>query len=223
MKRLGNLVYAMLVLLVVIAAWCYARNPEAPGEEVQQPSLVARLRSPRAEEVDQAKAELLAERQELISELLKIVGDSELRQTNRRAVLTAIELLGDLRAAEAAEPLSDLLLYGWKSEIRDSMERGRIPPPPDKAAPAVPALSKIGVPALRPVTEKLIAIQEDTENRNRLQLHCLWVIKDILDPRLGKAYIAHLLETDERAANSRSVKDGLNFMDVFLAVGDEGS
>jgi hypothetical protein len=221
MKGLRKLVYGMLVLLVVTAASCGAKKPDDSEEKGERSSVLLRLRSPRAREVDEARARLLAEERDLTRELLRIVGDSGLRNTNRHAVLSAIALLGDLRAAAAAGALCDLLLYGWEGDIRDPMHDPLKVPRPDVAGPAVPALSKIGIPALKPVTEKLIAIQEGTENRGRLQLHCLWVIKDILGPRLGKEYIAHLLETDERAANSQFVKDGLRFMDLqMMAIGE---
>ena len=223
MKRLRLLAYVILIPLAVIAVASRA-GERAIGEDMErQPSLLEKLRSPRAEEVDEAKATLLAEQKDLTRGLIAIVSDPELRQTNRHAVLSAIELLGELRAPEAAEPLCDLLLYGWKGDISDPTRFPMKFPLPDEAAPAVPALTKIGIPALKPVTEKLIAIQEDTADWGSLQLHCLWVIKDILGPRLGKAYIAHLLESDQRAARSQIVKDGLRFMDLQIMATGEGT
>jgi len=165
----------------------------------------------------EAIGELRASRASRIKGLIRIVEDPLLRVPRREVVVSAIQLLGELRAREAVRPLVGLLLYGRRADIHDLPRReiGKQPEPPDAAAPAVLALIQIGAPSLGPVTERLVTIAEDAKDKNHLWLHCLWVIKGVLGPRLGKAYLEQLRATDERARASAFVSRGLRFMHTY--------
>lgn len=164
---------------------------------------------------EEGKKEIRTRRKEVIGELLQIVNDVDLRRENRAAVLAAIELLGELRAKEAVPVLVSLLRFGRTGTIQDRPVR-RIPEPPHLRAPAVQALIDIGVPSLGPVTKQLVALTDETEAKYVLQLHCLWVIKGVLGPKLGKAHVNILLKTNKRAQKSKFVAEGPHFMDVFI-------
>jgi hypothetical protein len=166
------------------------------------------------------KAQIVAERKRCIAQLLAIIKSTELRKNNREAVLAAVELLGRLRAEEAAPVLTEMLLFGWRGDITDKNRWGKLPLPPDKATPVVPALARIGTPSLHHVKEKLLSIGQEDANKNTWKLHCLWVIKDILGPELGKAYLENLLKEDKRAKGNEWVKDGLRFMDLCIELPD---
>jgi len=176
---------------------------------------VEKILSGDARLIEEGEKEILSNRSEQIKRLLDIVKDTALRTKNRPAVVAAIELLGELRAAETAPELAQMLLFGNKKDIHDQRKM-KEPLPPDETSPAVAALIKIGIPSLKPVTEQLLAITKETKDKYSLSLHCLWVIKGILKPQIGKAYLTQLCGKDERAAKSEFVKDGFNFMDAFM-------
>lgn len=168
--------------------------------------------------IEEGKMEIVKRRKQQIEELLKIVNNITLRTKNRGAVVAAIELLGKLRAVEAVPSLIQLLLFGKKGDIHDPGQTLRFSAPPPEAASSVRALIKIGTPSLKPVTEQLVKISKETADYETLALHCLWVIKDVLGPELGKVYLTQLIKNDERAAKSRFVTDGLHFMDIYIKI-----
>jgi len=161
-----------------------------------------------------AQQRIRQRRGRLIAELLRIVRDERLRRENRAAVIVAIQLLGDLRAKEAAPVLAGLLRFGYRGELTDSHFR-RIPDHPHKRGPAVKALIQIGVPSIEPVAEQLLAMSKATEHQAVLQRHCLWVIRGVLGPDLATEYLKGLIETDERAKDNDFVKQGLRFMELY--------
>lgn len=165
---------------------------------------------------EKAAKEVLASREAQVQALLTIAKDGDLRATNRPAVVTAVKLLGELRAEEATPALAGLLLFGEKADIHASMEEiGKIPARPDSRAPAVAALIKIGMPSLKPVQKQLLAITNENKDKGVLCYHCLWVIKGVLGPRLGKAYLEDLASKDKAAAQSEFVIYGIKFMATY--------
>ena len=182
--------------------------------------VLEKLLSGKPDVVDRGKTELLAQRERQIGRLLEIVNDATLKK-NRAAFLAAVEVLGELRAEQAAPALTRFLLVGKKMDIHDRYEDPAIRALPHHAAPTVQALVSIGTPSLKPVTEQLVAITERTRDKYTLQLHCHWVIKGVLGPRLGKAYLTQLCERDPRARDSAFVKEGFDFMDLFMKFGKD--
>jgi len=120
----------------------------------------------------------------------------------------AILLLGDLRAAEAVSILFENLEYkNPKSlDIDARMDEGAW-------YPAVEALSKIGMPAIDSVIEKLGIYSEDSQVRR----NCCWIIKKVLGVKLGRYKLQ--LATDE--TQNETVKKNLKAALPYLKTQQE--
>ena len=142
--------------------------------------LESKLRSGRVEEIAQARAlveekvRIVSERNQIIADLRSIIQDPVMREKNIAAVVGAIEILGDIRAVEAASDLLDMIAYnrfwGAKKEP-DGIDR--IPPAledtpdPDelgKHFPCVTALVKTRVPH-ELIIAKLRCEKDDTRKK----------------------------------------------------------
>ena len=206
----------MIAVALTLAFFCVALAAQEMDEWLNK------LRSQELAVRDQAAKEVLASRHAQVQALLTIVKDGDLRAKNRAAVVTAVELLGDLRAEEASAALADLLLFGEKADIHASDdEELKDPPLPETRAPAVAALIKIGVPSLKPVTKQLLSIADENKDKDVLCYHCVWVIKGVLGARLGKAYLEDLVSKDKAAAQSKFVNYGIKFMDTYAKAAGE--
>lgn len=210
----------MRIFILLLVGFCLITLCPTPGigKPQKDDDPLEKILSGDKNKIKEGKMEILKHRKEQIEGLLKIVNDTKLRTKNRGAMVAAIELLGELRAEESVPVLVQLLLFGKKGDIHDSGFIKKLPLPPDQAAPAVKALIKIGIPSLKPVTEQLVKITKETKDYNTLALHCLCVIKNVLGPELGKAYLTQLIKSNKHAAKSRFVTDGLHFMDVYIKV-----
>jgi len=97
----------------------------------------------------------------------------------------SILFLGDLRAVESIPVLLENLEYeNPRTTIIDE------PLDPGGLCPAAEALSKIGMPAVGPVIDKLGKYGEQEKGH----IICCWIIKKILVPRLGKVRIEMAIE-----------------------------
>ena len=97
----------------------------------------------------------------------------------------SILLLGDLRAVESVPVLLENLEY------RNPRTKVRFEPlDPGGLYPVAEALSKIGMPAVGPVIDKLGRYGEQEEGHNT----CCWIIREILGPRLGKVRLEMAIE-----------------------------
>jgi hypothetical protein len=204
-------VVGLLIVICFLVLWTTRGHSQ---EDSKDP--VEKILSGDARLTEEGEKEILFNRSQQIKRLLDIVKDTALRTKNRPAVVAAIELLGELKVAEAAPELARMLLFGEEEDIHTPRHIMQTPPPPDISSPAVAALIKIGIPSLKPVTEQLVSITRNTPDKDVLYLYSLWVIKGVLRPQLGKAYLAQVCERDERVANGGSVKDGLRFMDIYM-------
>jgi len=137
----------------------------------------------------ESKDKIVASYNDSVARIVSVLANKKIRESDRPTTVAAIELAGTLRAKEAVPHLVNLLLYGKKGDIKDLMDIGRIPPPPDSASPAVQALIDIGVPSLEPVCKKLVSTSKPTKNKSTLRLHCVWVIWKILGTDLGMEYL----------------------------------
>ncbi len=96
----------------------------------------------------------------------------------------AILLIGDMRANESIPVLFDNLEYRNPRELAGSyLGIGGL-------YPAAEALSKIGMPSVGPVIDKLGRYGEQEKGHSI----CCWIIKEILGPRLGKVRLEMAIE-----------------------------
>jgi hypothetical protein len=96
----------------------------------------------------------------------------------------AILLLGDMRSTDAIPVLLDNVVYRNPAELAGSyVGIGGL-------YPAAEALSKIGMPAVGPVIDKLGKYGEQEKGHSI----CCWIIKEILGPKLGKARLEMAIE-----------------------------
>jgi len=146
----------------------------------------------------ESKDEMIAAYKSSVARVVSTLADKKIRESDRPTTVAAIELAGELRAKEAVLHLADLMLYGKTGPIEDPVEIGRVPAPPDAAAPAVQALIDIGVPSLGAVREKLVSAgaAKRTNTTDTLRLHCVWVVWKILGTDLGKEYLVLCQEKD---------------------------
>ena len=91
-------------------------RPEEPAPET---TILDRIASAKPSDRKQAREEILKQRTELIAGLIRIINDAHLRKSNRPAVVAAIEVLGELRAAKAAPALVSLLRFGRERDFTD--------------------------------------------------------------------------------------------------------
>ena len=171
---------AIAALCTIAAIWWGGVRPaQAEGTAQTQPSLL------------QSREKIAADYDRNVAEIVRVLGDRGLRESDRATVVAAIELAGKLRAKEAVPQLVDLLLFGQKADLKDSPKNVERPDrePPDAVAPAVQALIDIGIPSLEPVCEKLAALKPDTENRQRIRYHCTWTLLRILGTEMGEQYL----------------------------------
>lgn len=171
---------------------------------------------------EEAKKIIIGKRKEIIEKLLKLVKDPDIVKKDRAAVAAAIELLGEYRAVEAVPVLSKMLLFDSSGEVCDPKTTGGGiafiggPGPRAECIPAVFALTKIGMPAIKKVTDILLSIKDKTQHKNRLSLHALCIIRDVMGPELGKIYLEELMRKDKDASNSKFVNNGIHFMNEAI-------
>lgn len=172
---------AITALCVIAAIWWDGTRPaHAEGTAQTQPSLL------------QSRDKIAADYDRNVAEIVRVLGDRGLRESDRATVVAAIELAGKLRAKEAVPQLVDLLLFGPEADLKDlpkDQQVLRLQEPPEVTAPAVKALIDIGIPSLEPVCQRLAALKPDTENRQRIRGHCAWTLYRILGTELGEQYL----------------------------------
>jgi len=108
-------------------------------------------------------------------------------------------LLGDLRAVEAVPTLVDDLEYkNPRTLLHGLLDKGGW-------YPAVEALSKIGMPAVGPIIDKLGSYTEDCLGREL----CCWIIKEVLGARLGKVRLEMAIEESREPAAKENLTAAL--------------
>ena len=123
-----------LCALALLAAVCLAARGSS-GETTHQ--------------VPEQYAAELAERSQRIQELVAVISDATLADTDRPKLVEAIAQLGSLNAAAAAPALVELL--DLRVSASGIMRIGEIPSP-QEVYPAVKALIQIGGPAVPAIT-----------------------------------------------------------------------
>jgi len=143
-SRVGLRILVIAALLVLSSA----ARAGAPGIPIKE-----QLRSKTKANLRKAKQTVLKDRAKLVGELMSILKDKLLTRDNVPATVNAIELLGEIRALEAAPLLFDMIRYrrytGLKTPatvsrpITDTIELEEMA----KDFPCVKALAQIGVPS----------------------------------------------------------------------------
>jgi len=177
MKILFALMLTTALMLLLVGLVLESGSNAAAGAEKKDNGLL------------ESKDEILAAYKNRVAQVISVLSDKKIRESDRPTTIAAIELAGQLRAKEAVSHLVDLLLYGKKGPIEDLRRVRRKPEPPDLRAPAVQALINIGMPSLEAVCQKLVSTSKPIENRDTLRRHCVWVIWKVLGTDLGAEYM----------------------------------
>jgi len=153
------------------------------------------LKSTNEQEREKEAEAIREKQQQMIHQLIRLAEQNVQPVTSRttedseyirhHAKHLAILLLGDIRATEAIPVLLDNLNYRNPNILVGGsyMELGKL-------YVAAEALSKIGMPAVGPVIDKLGIYSEQEESHSI----CCWIIREILGPRLGKVRIEMAIE-----------------------------
>jgi hypothetical protein len=105
--------------------------------------------------MDEAKTELLAARAKLIADLSAIIRDHENQRQRTASVRSAMFILGEMRAPEAAEVLASYI--GFPQQLPSDGQRHVVVTRggSGRSWPAAEALIKIGMPCVPAVLDKL--------------------------------------------------------------------
>jgi len=156
---------------------------------------VTGLKSMNQQEREKAAEAIREQHQQLIQELIELAAvkvkpvpsksTQDVEYIRHAAKHLAIVLLGDLHAVEAVPVLLDNLEYRNPHILvfTSYLEEGQL-------YPATEALSKIGMPAVGPVIDKLGKFSEQEKGYSI----CCWIIKEILGLRLGKVRLEMAIE-----------------------------
>lgn len=127
----------MLLIPAVFLAAMYAYGQE------RVPEPLAGLRAANASDRQKAFDSIVTERENMIRDLVGMLGEKDINKDFNGPFHRAILLLGELRATKAVNVLSDLLLYQPSGEMIIEEDV-----PSEALYPAAVALSKIGYPAV---------------------------------------------------------------------------
>jgi hypothetical protein len=181
-----------------VACSCLAAltSARALAQAVPQEPAATRLLSQEGTVRQEAKSELLAARAKLITDLSGIIRDHDNQLFRTASVKSAMLILGEMRAPEAAEVLASYIAFPQKlppAGRRVVVMRG------GSAThwPAAEALIKIGAPCVPAVVDKLAHTDNSDEGEACLAvLHALRE-RDSVSEALGKA-IAQERDTKRR-------------------------
>jgi len=140
----------MIAFWLCSCGWSFGADPGMS-------ELLRRLQERNPQAQNGAVNILQRQRKELISGMLEIVDNGDLRRSNPYAIVQAIDLLGENRASEAVSSLTALFLFERVTESGMPIEVGRgggglrVEP-----TPAVRALIRIGRPSVPLVLEKIL-------------------------------------------------------------------
>jgi hypothetical protein len=123
-----------------------------------------------------------------------------------------IVLLGDLHAVEAVPVLLDNLEYRNPNilVVTSYLEEGQL-------YPAAEALSKIGMPSVGPVIDKLGRYGEQEKGHSI----CRWIIREILGPRLGKVRLEMAIEETKDETVKKNLTAALPYFKTLKEKLDE--
>jgi hypothetical protein len=120
---------------------------------------------------------LVKQRLELIRSQLAIVRSNPQWENGNRELLTAIEMLGDLRASEAAEALTPhVLLIARDKDVDEGTLDNH---------PVAHALSQIGLPAVDPMLQQVIQGDQPEATRDIVAR----VLADMMSPEVAITFV----------------------------------
>lgn len=157
-----------------------------------------RFRSSRAEDRAQAKNEVLSARNLVISSLIALInekGNEDAQwEFGSTQVKTAVEVLGEMRAAEAAETLAKFVEKGKYGK---------------ELGPGVVglALVKIGKPSVQAV---LARVRASTDQE--VIWSCCEVIRGVEGKDLGPVVLRLAMEREDDPGKRRNLERALNFL-----------
>ncbi len=195
MRSLRVIILALCICVgTVWLSGCDASEPEASDSHVGKAD-VSTIKSANEQERQNAAEAIKLQNQEVIQGLIKLAAEKVEHTTSRtvhdaeyirhHTKYLAIQLLGDLRASEAVPILIDNLEYRNPNILVDGsyLEPGQL-------FIAAESLSKIGMPAVGPVINKLAGYSNEKSGRST----CCWILKDVLGIRLAKLRLEIAIE-----------------------------
>jgi len=162
-------------ILILATSVCFT---PAEAEELDP---VAKVTSDVVSVQEKGVSEILEQRREIIDRLIEFLrnGDKNAMGAKRASLVSAIKILGELRAVEAAETLVTYIDY-FSGDRKAAFQR--IPLPSEKY-PAVKALVNIGRPVIPAIIHRLpdllAALQDEEDRRGRVLRNCAWVLFEI--------------------------------------------
>ena len=179
-----------------VSKYYHSINDTGPNPEHSVDiSYVRGLTSENLKDREKAAQEVRNKYEQLIKELIRLAGQEVQRWHPDDPTSSypwhdskhlSILLLGDLRAIQAVPILIENLAYKNPREIVADARIGGS----GGYYPAAEALSKIGLPAVGSVIDKL-GKYGGQEEGHRI---CCWIIREILGPRLGKVRLEMAIE-----------------------------
>lgn len=167
--------------------------------EADEPDLVAKVTSEIVSVQERGVREILEPRREMIDRLIEFLrsGDKNAMGAKRASLVSAIKVLGELRAVEAAETLVTYIDF-FSGDRKAVFQRIRLP---SEKYPAVKALVNIGRPAIPAIIhrlpELLAALQDQYDRRGLVLRNCAWVLFEIEGPEARLLHLKLALESEK--------------------------
>lgn len=181
-----------LFALPVVTAALFL-TPQGGHKKAEFEDLIKVLRSTDALARQEAQRQLVSMRGNLVRELIRTIDQDENPLEFFSSTTLSMELLGDFRAVESIEALSQRITHKPALVLDEIRE-------PEAEYPAVAALVKIGYPAI----PSMISILANNEDEEVVRL-CVWVIRKITDDEVTK----FILQRELQKGNSPDVRERL--------------
>jgi hypothetical protein len=227
-------IFVLMIIFCAVAVLAFTFGLRTPGKDpkVTKVSNTARntynepdpndLRSQDLKEREKSFEAIRNQQRNLINELIRLAQEkvSPLPSSDPRFVKypwhdskhLSILLLGDLRAVESVPVLLENLEYkNPRTKVRFE------PLDPGGLYPSAEVLSKIGMPAVGPVIDKLGRYGEQEEGHNT----CCWIIWKILGPRLGKVRLEMAIEETKDDTIKKNLTAALPYFKTDKEKADE--
>ena len=186
-----------------------AQTSDYPNE------LIQRLRSPNVDVQERAKENILQDRAQLIAGLIQFLEDldPDKVKAGQPSVVTAIEVLGGLRAVEAVDVLAKYLTFRATDE--EIIRRIELP---EEMYPAVGAFLKIGRPAIDPVIDALSESQNDDPVLFR---NSVWIIVTVGELRgegirLARYHLNMLIKYEKDQKRRNAITRVIEYLDKII-------
>ena len=156
---------------------------------------IDRLKSNNKKDRENVAESIRIQRKRLIEQLIELASQKvnsspaktsqDIDYISHHCKQLSLQLLGDLRASESVTVLLHNLEYQNPNVVLISYYVGE-----GHQYTSAQALSKIGMPAVSPVVDKLGKYSEKEKGHSI----CCWIIREILGPRLGKIRLEMAIE-----------------------------